>query len=128
VTDRLRVVGAVARRDGRVLMARRLPGGAHGGLWEFPGGKVEAGEPDADALLRELREELGVEGTVGELVADGRDERVHLWCYEVVLHGAPTPLLGQELAWFTRAELCSLDVPPADRPTIRALAAGERGL
>lgn len=128
MTERLRVVGAVARRDGRVLMARRPPGGAHGGLWEFPGGKVEPGEDDAVALARELHEELGVHVEVGSLVGRGADERVALWCYEVVLHGSPSPLEGQELGWYRPAELAELDVPPADRPTIAALLAQPEGV
>ena len=56
-------VGILQRPDGQVLFAQRPPGKAYAGYWEFPGGKIEPGESDYAALVRELREELGVEGT-----------------------------------------------------------------
>ena len=120
----LRVVGGVARResDGAVLMARRPPGGRHGGLWEFPGGKVEAGETDEEALARELQEELGVVAEVGALIAVGQDERIELWCYAVRLLGEPQALDHDALCWVLPDALPSLPSPPADQPTIDALA------
>ena len=119
-----RVVGGVARReaDGAVLMARRPPGGRHGGLWELPGGKVEAGESDAEALARELLEELGVVAEVGALIAVGQDERVELWCYAVRLSGEPQALDHDALCWVSPDDLHRLPTPPADQPTIDALA------
>lgn len=65
-----RVTCAIMLRDGRVLLARRAQGQKNAGLWEFPGGKVEAGESDADCLAREIWEELGVRGQVGAHVCD----------------------------------------------------------
>ncbi|MCB9759037.1 MAG: (deoxy)nucleoside triphosphate pyrophosphohydrolase [Alphaproteobacteria bacterium] len=118
---RLRVVGAVAVVDGRVFLAQRPPGGRHGGLWEFPGGKVEPGESDAQALARELREELAVDATVGELVAVGRDDVIELWCYRVELHGTPRPQEAQATGWFTPRQLAGLPTPPADVPALSAL-------
>ncbi len=66
---RLRVAAAIAWRDGRVLMTRRPPGGPLGLFWEFPGGKLEPGESAQEALVRELREELGVRAEPGEVLA-----------------------------------------------------------
>ena len=117
----IRVVGAVAVREDRVFMARRPPGGRHGGLWEFPGGKVEPGESDAEALIRELREELQVASVVGGLVAVGSDEKVELHCYAVRFEGRPTPSVPQETGWFALKALEQLDLPPADRPVVAYL-------
>jgi 8-oxo-dGTP diphosphatase len=123
----IRVVGAVALRrvtpgaEPEVFMARRPPRGRHGGLWEFPGGKVEPGEGDGDALARELREELDVDATVGPLVAVGRDERIELYAYAVELRGIPRPTEGQDCAWTPLSALRGLKIPPADRPVVEAL-------
>jgi len=128
----LRVVGAVAtRRVGvagagpgaatEVFMARRPPGGRHGGLWEFPGGKVEPGESDAAALARELREELAVAARVGRLVAVGGDGVIDLYAYAVELLGEPRPTEGQAAAWVPLSDLAGLAIPPADAPVIEAL-------
>ncbi len=116
----VRVVGAVAIRDGRVLMARR-PAGRHAGLWEFPGGKVEPGESEPTALARELLEELAVPAVVGDLVARGSDERVVLTCYRVELLADPVALYHDRLAWIPLADLASLSTPPADRAAVLAL-------
>jgi 8-oxo-dGTP diphosphatase len=122
VDGRVRVVGAVIERDGAVLMARRPPGRRHAGLWEFPGGKVEPGESDAVALARELLEEMAVASVVGELVAEGGDERVVLACYRVRLLGEPVALFHDRLAWMPLTELRDLPTPPADQATILAIA------
>lgn len=128
MSELIRVVGGVALRDQRVFLAKRKPGGPHGGLWEFPGGKVEPGESDAAALRRELAEELGAEVDVGALVAVGRDERVELWCYRVQLPEVFQPTEAQEHGWFTRAQIQALPTPPADRPAIEALTTLLNGL
>ncbi len=69
---RARVVAAVVRRGGRILVTRRHPDGERGGQWEFPGGKVEPGESEPEALAREIREELGCAIEVGRLVVRHR--------------------------------------------------------
>lgn len=118
---RVRVVGAVIERRGAALMARRPPGRRHAGLWEFPGGKVEPGEDDQTALARELLEEMAVASVVGELVAEGGDDRVVLACYRVELLGEPVALFHDRLAWVPLGELRKLPTPPADQATILAI-------
>ncbi len=113
----LRVVGAVAFRSGGLVYAsKRPPGGRHGGLWEFPGGKVEPNETDELALEREIFEELGVSATVGHLLATGSDQDIELHCYKVTFEDEPVPEPPRLGAWFSSAELSSLDMPPADWP------------
>ncbi|MDW7709546.1 MAG: (deoxy)nucleoside triphosphate pyrophosphohydrolase [Deferrisomatales bacterium] len=123
----LPVVAAVLRDGrGRVLLARRPPGGPHGGLWELPGGKVEAGESSREAVARELREELGVVVAVGGEVGSVDHVYPHvairLTAYACTLvSGTPEPLQGQELAWVEPAGLLSRPMPAADRPLVRRL-------
>lgn len=124
------VVAAVLWDErGRVLLARRPPGGPHGGLWEFPGGKVEPGESPESALAREILEELGAGVKVGREV--GRVDhayphlRIRLTAYACTLaRGTPVPLQGQELAWLEPRELLCLPMPEADIPIARKLSAG----
>lgn len=125
--ERRLVVAAVIRRDdGRYLLARRPPGRAMAGLWEFPGGAVEAGENAEAALARELHEELDVAVTVGEPLtfAWHRDDRreILLLFYRAELGpGVPHGREGQEVRWVTPAELAALPTPPADAELIRRL-------
>ena len=124
------LVAAVALidADGRVLLARRPEGKAMAGLWEFPGGKVHPGEAPEAALLRELREELGVDTAESCLApfafASHRYPDFHLLMPLYVCRrwaGAPTPLEGQELAWVRPARLADYPMPPADRPLVALL-------
>jgi 8-oxo-dGTP diphosphatase len=120
------VVGAaLLDAEGRVLAARRVePAG-----WEFPGGKVEAGESERAALARELREELGVEVAVGErvgpevAVGDGRRWVLRVWTARIRA-GAPVPSEHAELRWLPPDELDTVGGLPADRPIVAALRAG----
>lgn len=114
------MVGAVALRDGLVFMAQRSSG-PFAGCWEFPGGKVEPGESDQDALRRELQEELGVQATVHQFIAVGRHGPVELWCYAVTLQGEPSAREHLALRWVPLGELRDVPTPPADGPTIDAL-------
>ncbi len=123
------VAGVLPDALGRVLLARRLPGGPHGGLWEFPGGKVEAGESAAQALARELREELGVEVAVGDALASVDHAYPHLairlTAFWVQLRaGVPRPLHCQQVRWVAPAEFSRYPMPAADLPIARRLAAG----
>jgi 8-oxo-dGTP diphosphatase len=120
------VAAAVARRGDAYLVTRRLSGTHLEGLWEFPGGKCEAGETLAACLAREIQEELGCGVDVGAemlTVAHAYDDRrVELHFFSCALHGEPRPLLGQEIKWAARLELRTLAFPPADEDLIRLLA------
>lgn len=123
----IEVVGAVIERDGLVLCARRGPGGETGGLWEFPGGKVEPDESPADALVREIAEELGCAIEVGEHVTTTLHEyaaiTIRLATYRCTLvAGTPTPTEHAELRWLPPAGLHELEWAPADVPAVALLA------
>lgn len=119
------VTAAVIERDGTFLVTRR-PRGVHlEGYWEFPGGKCEPGESLADCLRRELREELDTEATVGDeiftITHDYAERSVELHFLSCELLNEPRPLLGQAMRWVSRADLPSLQFPPADDELIARL-------
>jgi 8-oxo-dGTP diphosphatase len=127
-------VAAVAMVDeaGRVLMQQRLPGGAHGGLWEFPGGKLEPGESPEHAAARELAEELGVAIAPADLLpvgfASGSTEGSSPTRPLVILLFAcrrwarsPMPRAAAQLAWCDLGQLPDLAMPPLDYPLAEAL-------
>jgi len=125
------VVGAALVRDGRVLASRRTAPPHLAGLWEFPGGKVEAGESDVAALERELREELLVDVAVGERLGGDLPigETAVLRVYRcVLLRGEPALVDHDEHRWLGPDEL--LDVPwiPVDLPLVAELGAHLRSL
>ncbi len=120
------VVGAAIIEGGRVLACERSAPPEVAGRWEFPGGKVEPGEAETDALARECAEELGVRVAVGARV--GRDVRMAhgrsvLRVYAArLLHGdEPKALEHAELRWLSAGELDSVDWLPADVPIVAAL-------
>lgn len=125
---RVRVVAALIRREGRVLVSQRLAGKHLAGLWEFPGGKPEPGESDVDALRRELDEELGLRAcAVGERVAlvehvyPEFDLELGLWTVDT----DETPEVREVAAldWVDLETLARLPMPPADVPLIAAIQA-----
>lgn len=122
------VVAAVIEHDDAFLVTRRQKGVHLAGMWEFPGGKIDSAESHADALRREMREELDTDVEVQELVFETShaypERTVSLYFYRCTLHGTPTPLLGQEMRWVPRAELAMLGFPPADEELIRLLIEG----
>lgn len=125
-TTEVRVAaGVIEGADGRVLLTQRLQNAHQGGKWEFPGGKIEAGEEAEQALSRELFEELGIRPTqVRELIEvahDYGDKQVRLFVYVVEsFDGRPEGREGQPMAWFTPAQLSGLDFPAANVPILAA--------
>jgi 8-oxo-dGTP diphosphatase len=124
--DVLVVAAALYDASGRVLIAQRPPGKHLAGRWEFPGGKVGAGESELAALRRELREELGIEvGAARPLMRldhsySDRDVELSLWIVER-FSGSPSALDGQALKWVAPALLKDEDLLEADQPFVEAL-------
>jgi len=123
----LAVVAAVIEHANRFLVTRRQEGVHLAGHWEFPGGKVAAGETHAAALRREIIEELDADVVVHDLVLETThtypERTVTLFFYRCDLLGTPKPMLGQEMEWIPRAQLSSRTFPPADDELIRMLTA-----
>jgi 8-oxo-dGTP diphosphatase len=125
------VAGALYDGEGRVLIAQRPAGKHMAGRWEFPGGKVTAGESEERALARELREELGVEVTASQplmrLTHEYDDRRVELSLWIVQGYsGDPQSLDGQSLKWVRPDLLPEEDILEADRPFVEALQKRQR--
>ena len=124
------VAAALTDRSGRVLLQQRAPGRAMAGLWEFPGGKVEAGELPEAALARELEEELGVRVDPADLMpacfasapVGGRHMILLLYLCRA-WQGEARPLDASALRWARPGEMRSLEMPPADSPLIDLLEA-----
>ncbi|WP_380785845.1 (deoxy)nucleoside triphosphate pyrophosphohydrolase [Sphingomonas sp. R86521] len=124
------VAAALVDRDGRVLLQQRPEGKSLAGLWEFPGGKVEAGETPEVALIRELEEELGI-AVPHACLAPGAFASAPLGDRHLLLLlyiarkwvGVPRALEATALKWVRPAEMYALPMPPADRPLIGLLDA-----
>ena len=120
------VAAALFDHAGRVLIAQRPAGKALAGRWEFPGGKVDAGESEQGALRRELREELGIEVLAARPFMrlahayEDRDVELSLWIVERFA-GEPRSLDAQRLKWVSPAALAAEDILEADQPFITAL-------
>lgn len=128
--QRIDVVAGIIRRkhdiDGKILVCKRPIGKARGGLWEFAGGKPEAGETLEDALMRECREELGIDVEVGRLYTDleheYQDLTVHLSFFEAWMgEGEPQRLEHEEIRWLTPLEFSKLSFCPADVNVLSSL-------
>ncbi len=120
------VVVAGACLDGdRILLARRPEGKHLAGLWEFPGGKLEAGESPEAALVREFEEELGVRARI-DLILDAvhfayEEFDLLMLLYAVAIEGDPRPVEVAAVEWFSFADALRLPVPPADVPLMQRL-------
>lgn len=122
------VAAALTNQAGEILLQKRPEGRQMAGLWEFPGGKVDAGESPESALIRELKEELGIEVEARNLTpvtfaSEPLGDR-HLLlllyrCNDWV--GEPQPLDTPELRWLQPSEMRDLPMPPADVPLVVAL-------
>jgi 8-oxo-dGTP diphosphatase len=124
------VAAALADASGRVLLQQRALGRAMAGLWEFPGGKVEEGELPEAALIRELREELGIEISRADLApacfASAPNGGRHMILLLYLCRrwaGEPRPLDASALRWERPAAMRALAMPPADAPLIDLLEA-----
>ncbi len=129
VTPLLVVAVALVDADGRVLLQERPAGKSLAGLWEFPGGKIDPGETPEAALVRELKEELGIDteaacvapATFASATLEGGRHLLLLLYVCRKWRGQPQPLEGGSLCWKYPAEMFALPMPPADLPLIGLL-------
>ena len=130
VGNHIDVSAALIFRAGKLLITQR-PAKAHlGGLWEFPGGKREPGETFEQCLVREIREELGVEISVGEMFEEIRhdypEKSVHLKFFICqLLAGEPQPLACAAVKWIEKPELATHEFPAADAQLLARLRSSE---
>lgn len=119
------VVAAIIERDGKILLAQRDNSSDQAGLWEFPGGKVETAESQPQALVRELREELGIIAKVGSFVASNQWQqseriiRLHAWRVET-FSGELQPHCHSAFVWVTPQQARDYSLAPADIPLLES--------
>ena len=121
-----KVTAAVIQRDGKVLIARRKPGGHMGEKWEFPGGKIDAGETPRECLRRELEEEFSIQARIGEFLCSAAyvspGLELELLAYRAEhLCGSFVLREHTEIRWVAPAELQSYDLADSDRLIAREL-------
>ncbi|CNK70516.1 pyrimidine (deoxy)nucleoside triphosphate diphosphatase [Yersinia aleksiciae] len=125
------VVAAIIERNGKVLLAQRNSSSDQAGLWEFPGGKVEAGETQPQALVRELAEELNIAATVAGYIATNQWDsgkkiiRLHAWHIEN-FSGEPLLHCHSAIVWLLPEEAYHYPLAPADIPLLDAFIAQKR--
>ena len=111
------VVAAIIRREDKVLLGRRPGHKRHGGLWEFPGGKIGEGETEFEAVARELQEELGVETTsVGKVLYECRDPGSPFLVrfLDAAIRGRPEATEHTAVGWYESEALATVDLAPCD--------------
>ena len=111
---------------GQILIDKRKAGGALGGLWEFPGGKIEAGETVAECIVREIQEELAIEITVGKHLLTIEHTYQTFQITLIVHHcqyisGTPQPIESDEIRWVEVNDLTNYEFPAANTAIIRAI-------
>ena len=125
------VVAAVIERDGKILVGQRRRGDTHPLKWEFPGGKVERGESPVDALIRELREELGIEAAIGQEIIryeysyGGKSPILLIFKRVVEFTGEPDSHAFEQILWVTPGGMPELDFLEGDVDFVRRLAMRE---
>jgi mutator protein MutT len=129
MSAKVNVVAAIIRRAGKILITQRFDKAHLGGMWEFPGGKVEAGETLEATLQREIREELGIKIQVDDEYLrtehdyPAKSIRLHFFnC--TILEGEPQPLDVADLRWVEPPQLSDFQFPPADAELIAKLRSG----
>ncbi len=128
----IRVVAAVVEEDGLYLITQRREEAVLGGLWEFPGGKVEPGESDGQALARELRERLGVDAVIGGQLSERHtvypEYEVTLALYSASIVEGQIPRRGrvQDFRWIRSSDFDQYQFPAADQATMDALLGRRR--
>jgi len=121
-----KVTAAIIKDENRLLIAKRHSKDPLGGKWEFPGGKIEPGETPQECLVREIKEELGVEVKIGPFYDDNvystQDHNIHLLFYWAkIINGEVIPVVHDDLKWTTIEELANFDFAPADIPIVKRL-------
>ncbi|MBO1504409.1 MAG: pyrimidine (deoxy)nucleoside triphosphate diphosphatase [Serratia proteamaculans] len=125
------VVAAIIEKNGKILLAQRDAGSDQAGLWEFPGGKVEAGESQPQALARELDEELGIVASVGSYVASNQWQqseriiRLHAWRV-TTFSGELQNRCHSDFVWLAPGQAFDYPLAPADVPLLTAYIATQR--
>jgi 8-oxo-dGTP diphosphatase len=122
------VVAAVVAEERRLLLCQRQDGPHLPLLWEFPGGKVDPGESPAQALARELCEELGVLSRIGPRIHEVRhtypEKKVWIRFYAAAIAGAPQPHIHRQVRWVDVEDLGSYEVPPPNAQVVRQILLG----
>ena len=124
-------VAVIWNQSGQILIDRRKIGGAMGGMWEFPGGKIEPGETVAECIMREIQEELAIEITVGEHLITIEHTYPAFQITLIVHHcqhisGIPQPIESDEIRWVNVCDLDRYNLPLANVAIIKAIQVGFR--